>query len=370
MSELLPDINTILPYGSSLIPLICSSFLSDANLNLLLRLRGVYHSSNEKSPSVSIIKNIILSPEEFNILREQQKTKEDKKKNISEDIIFDSSDTLFDITSDDHFNVNDILEGKFGNIKIEGVSSINIVDKNHLYYEYNLIRMDISKDWANSQSRHSARIDFVKKEKTISIFSEFTSAETKKVNDEIRKRIKTVLKQKSKTGELKASKITFDSFSNFNRIFFLFSFLENKKEFFLHKITDIAFGPDPQKTLPDQAKWMEDRVKKLSMAGEDLNKIEYFANKKYYESLLIESIDAQFIFSIDNTKYIVKYFYGFPSYFRKEIPDTEFESSIHDITDISLNKKYNDNLRRLIEEKFSEFKVKKFYEFRNTNERQ
>jgi hypothetical protein len=368
MSELLPDISTILPFGSSLIPLLYSSFLSDANLNQLLRSRGIYNSSNEKDVAVSIIKNIILSPDEFNVLREQQKTKEDKKKNTSEDIIFDSSDTLFDITSDDHFKVNDILEGKQGIIQIEGVSTVNVVDKNHLYYEYNLIRNDTSKDWANSATKHSGRIDFIKKENVISIYSEYTSNETKKVNDEIRKRLKENLKKKSKTGEIKVTKITFDSFSNINRIHFLFSFFDNKEIFSLYKITDISFGPDPQKTLPEQARWMEERVKKLSIVGKDLNKIEYFANKKYYESLLIESIDAQFVFVLDKINYIVKYTYGFPSYFKKEIPDIEFESSIQDITDMDQNRRYNDDLRRTVEKIFSEFKTRKFHELKNYDE--
>jgi len=368
MSEVLQDISTILPFGSSLTPLLYSSFLSDANLGMFLRGRGIYNSSKGRETSISIMKNIIISPDEFNTLREQQRTKEDKKKNTSENIVLESSDTLFDITSDDHFKVNDILEGKQEIVQIEGVSNVNIVDKNYLFYEYYLIRKDISKDWANSETKHFGRIDIIKKENVISIYSEYTSIETKKVNDEISKRLKITLKKKSKTGEIKVTRITFDSFSNINRILFLFSFFENNKYFHLHKITDISFGPDPQKTLPDQARWMEERVKKLSIAGKDLNKLEYFANKKYYESLLIESIDAQFVFLLDNTQYIIKYVYGFPSYFKKEIPDTEFESSILDIKDMNLNRRYSDDLRRTVEKIFSEFKTQKFYELKNPDE--
>jgi hypothetical protein len=365
MSGLLIDIETILPFGPSLLPLINSSFLSNANLFQLLKFRGIYHSSSDKDTAVSNLKNIILSPYEFNSLREQQKTKEDRRKNIGEDIVFKSSESLLDITSDDHFSVNDVLERQQGAIRIEGVSSINIIDNDHLYYEYNLIRNDISKDWANSESRHAGRVDIIKKKNVISIKSEYTSNETRKVNDEIAKRIKGNLRKKTKNGNLETYKITFDAFSNISRINFLFSFLESKRKFGLYKILDITFGPDPAKILPDQAKWMEKKVKNISIFGEDLEKIEYFANKKYHESLLIENIDAQFIFTIDSSKYIARISYGFPSYFKTEIPNTEFEYSIRDITDSELNKKYSNALQRVIEETFSDFKTKMYYKFTN-----
>jgi len=226
MSEMPPDINTILPYGSSLMPLIYSSFLSDANLTQLLKLRGIYRSSSEKDKYIPIIKNIILSPDEFNSLREQQKTKEDKKKNSGEDISFESDKSLFDLISDARFNVNDLAEAKSGNIKIDGVSSMTVSDNDHVYYEYELIREDISKDWASSKSKHSGRVDIIKKGNTISINSEYTSLETRKINDAIKNRIKENLKNKSKTKKLNISKITFDGFTNTNRILFLFSFLQ------------------------------------------------------------------------------------------------------------------------------------------------
>jgi hypothetical protein len=361
MSGLLVDIETILPFGSSLLPLINSSFLSNANLFQLLKFRGIYHSSSDKDIVISILKNIILSPDEFNFLREQQKTKEDRRKNLSEDIIFESSESLFDITSEDHFSVGDVLERQQGIIQIEGVSNINIIDNDHLYYEYNLIRNDISKDWANSESRHAGRVDIIKKGNVISIKSEYTSSETRKVNDEIAKRIKNNLRRRTKDGDLKTHKITFDAFTNISRINFLFSFFESKKEFSLHKILDITFGPDPAKILPSQAKWMEKKVKNISIFGKELDKIEYFANEKYHESLLIENIDAQFVFTIDNSKYIAKISYGFPSYFKTEIPNTEFEYSIRDITDSESNKKYSNALQRAIEETFSDFKTKMYY---------
>lgn len=80
MSEIFPDIDSILPYGESLLPLIYSSFLTDGNLNQLLKSRGIYLSTSDKESTIPVLKNIIISPSEFNYLREQQKTKEDRKK--------------------------------------------------------------------------------------------------------------------------------------------------------------------------------------------------------------------------------------------------------------------------------------------------
>jgi len=105
---------------------------------------------------------------------------------------------------------------------------------------------------------------------------------------------------------------------------------------------------------------MENYVKNLKISGSDLNKIEYFAHKKYYESLLIETIDAHFLFNIDGEKYEVKISYGFPSYFKKLIPDTEFVSSIQDITDSNQEKKISDTLHRRVNEIFSNYKTEQF----------
>lgn len=113
----------------------------------------------------------------------------------------ESDESLFDLTSDDHFNVNDILDGERRNIRIEGVSSINAENPDHLYYEYELLRDDISKDWANSKSKHYGRVDFVKNGNSISVNSDYTSDETKWVNSQITKRVKKEVVRKERIRE-------------------------------------------------------------------------------------------------------------------------------------------------------------------------
>lgn len=331
----IPDINSILPYGEKLLPLLKASYITKTDINRLLRNRGIYIDNSDNEKPIGLLRNIIISPDEFEFLRNLQKTKEDRIKNRSEFIEINSEKKLYELIEDKKFTVNKLINGKNLNYTIDGVSSINFIDENHAQYRYRINRIDINKNWSESKSSYSGCVDFEKKEHQLIVSHEYTSEETKLINLDIKKHIyKDIKNVLNYDNDLKPIKITYDSFSNESRINFLFSFFEGNELFTLDRVTDISFGPDPkQKILPSEIKWMEDKIKALILKGKGVKDIEYFTNKKYHKMLLLETIDAIFYIVIENEQFFFALHYGFDKYLKTEIPDTEFEYSINGIKD-------------------------------------
>ncbi len=70
------ELNALLPYGESIRPLLTSSNLSDYDLKFLLQKRGIFIRNHQRNVTVPQIASIILSPKEFEILKNRQYQKE------------------------------------------------------------------------------------------------------------------------------------------------------------------------------------------------------------------------------------------------------------------------------------------------------
>lgn len=67
------------------------------------------------------------------------------------------------------------------------IEALNVENENHLYIEYEVLREDITLDWASINRKFSGRVDIVKDANTgeIRFSSEYTSGETEEINSEI-----------------------------------------------------------------------------------------------------------------------------------------------------------------------------------------
>ncbi len=363
MSNEMIDLEAILPYGESLFPLLVSSFLNTNDLYQILKSRGVFLSSSEKETTIPILRNLILSPIEFNNLRSRQKSKEDRLKTSTINIKIDDDKTLFDLIKDETINVNKLIVGKNVNYQIEGVPTVKVKDHNHIYYEFIITRNDVSKDWANSKSRHTGRVDFEKEGHNLTITHEYTSDETKDLGLLISKNTIEVIKIKTKNDSEKPIKIQFDDFDNISRIKFLFSILEETNLYIQKTLTDVSFGPDQTKPLEADASWMKDRVDSLKLKGNKLGDIEYFSQKKYQESMLVEAFEALIQVKIDNQQYIASIQFGFDGYLKTKIPNTEFILSIIYINDEKGNAIKTTEIVREIQKRVNRVKIREYVNY-------
>src|SRR5690606_39248540 len=89
------------------------------------------------------------------------------------------------------------LENEENNCTFQTDTALNVENENHLYIEYEVLREDITLDWASINRKFSGRVDIIKDADTGEILfsSEYTSSETEEINSEIIKRISTSLKE-------------------------------------------------------------------------------------------------------------------------------------------------------------------------------
>lgn len=133
----------------------------------------------------------------------------------------------------------------------------------------------------------------------------------------------------------KLEKILFSSFTNKNRIDFLYSISKGLNSNYLEfiDIVDAKLSLDLSSDLPDHPEWMQKEIDNYKISGNKLHNT-LFLNEKYYSWIYLYNIDAKFKFDIKlndreiTGKCIISI--GFPSYENdKENPNIEMEINVN-----------------------------------------
>ena len=191
------NIKTLLPVGEKLKPLLSKSCISEADLKGILAERGVFIGDNSKQMSIPLLTLSIISPKEFEKLQEFQKTKEDSVKFRTSKIESSTTENLNDIVPLSLIEPQKIVDDS-SNYTVNTDMQFTMNSENNLVLEYEILREDITKDWANCESKFSGRVEIVKDEKTreITFRNEFTSSETEAINRKVVKDVVKLLKDK------------------------------------------------------------------------------------------------------------------------------------------------------------------------------
>ena len=97
------DIQKILPYGELLKGFVNQKFLASAELYRILKERGVFALNAEKDFTAPLLQTLLLSPKEFDKIRDAFSTREENKKVFSRDIQWEKDIQIF---SSDTLNIN------------------------------------------------------------------------------------------------------------------------------------------------------------------------------------------------------------------------------------------------------------------------
>lgn len=356
------NIKTLLPVGEKLKPLLSKSCISEADLKGILAERGVFIGDNSKQMSIPLLTLSIISPKEFEKLQEFQKTKEDSVKFRTSKIESSTTENLNDIVSLSLIEPQKIVDDS-SNYTVNTDMQFTMNSENNLVLEYEILREDITKDWANCESKFSGRVEIVKDEKTreITFRNEFTSSETEAINRKVVKDVVKLLKDKGAVATSdNATELSAKEFSNNQRFMFMLSIANNSPNGFLEfeAVKNIEIGPDREskQPLPDSAKWMNGSVKNIiinSEKGETLENVEYISDPSYHDVLILRQVQAQYRFEFGEMNGFCIIEYGFPHYFRKYVKGDAFESRLANIYFGKTSKSQNvKNATRLILEEF------------------
>lgn len=324
------DIQKILPYGEQLRGFANQKYITPAELNRILRERGIFALTSDKDFTVPLLQTLLLSPKEFDKIREAFSTREDNRKVNSSDINWASNAQIL-VPEIMAVNVDDFIKQKLPTCSLEKpIRFVPVANNpNHLKAEISLKRNDINKSWYEQTNLFESSIEFINDDKGKGrIIISHTAPETKELAEFVVK--KQVQEYKSRNviaPKEELRKIIFKDFSNEERFVFFFRLTNHLQcEYFsCEDIKDISIKPE-ETILPEEIKWMEE-LNKILLSGKSLDKKEFIKDSKFHQHLILWSIDASFSYTYKGENGLFTVSFGFPDYTSKK-ENAEFELNI------------------------------------------
>lgn len=292
-----------LPYGEMLRGLLVQSCISKGELRTLLKYRGVFTPFGEKQDTIPLLVTTVLTPYEFDLLRENQNSREDNLKNNTQIIEWQSDKNLLEQLPE-LLNVASIANPEFDNYRVIRQPAFVPIENNlnHVKMDYSIERNDLSKCWATEKREFNASLEIIRtpETNTVKIITYSTAEETKKVATKV---INNLLKHFEVQGNIESAKsiqrILFSSFSNSNRIQYFLSLTKNINFLIFEfvDIVDIQFTPEKNQDLPDEIKWIQGKIEDLKLNGKKLHNT-LFLKKQYHEYIHLYSVDCKFKFDL------------------------------------------------------------------------
>jgi hypothetical protein len=327
---------TKLPYGSELTELLKQHYITEANVIQLLQKKAVYYGVKDKKFTVPIAASMLLTPKEFEFLKEKRNTKEDRLKHCSTTLKWTAKKSLFEAIPT-NINIRDIVDTQFKGYEIVGNPRFVALNKNKATIEFYIDLIDNTKGWCNSRRRFNGKIELesINENSEIRIVKQSTSTETEEVCNKLSSYIKNDFQKKGYATKNEIS-IFFSSFINEERISFFWGLTGKIPESFMifEGITDIDIKPDSQKKIPKKIpiEWMANKISKLHVSGNKLHDTFFIADPECHPYLIIWRMEAQYSFDDHIAKGSCRLNFEFSGYGRTSYPKSEFTISVSQLS--------------------------------------
>lgn len=368
MANELPDIESFLPYGNSLRELITQSYISAFELKRTLKQRGVFTNYSDKESNVPVLMSLLLSPQEFENLREKQNTKEDNIKTNS--FILELPKEKVNNTDlmsliPENLDLNNLIhkDNNRLNFSVDGQPNFQFSEEknpNKIEMPFTTTRDNLTKDWATNKTKHEGTVIIEKIEEAdkilLKVTGKITSSETRDVCKEFSKALENNLKEKdiiSKDSEPR--KILFNDFTNENRITFLQKLMAdvNKSQLLeLKDITDIELSPDKSAQMPDKLGWLQDRIDQLKLKGKDLFNSFFVQEKTNHKFLFFSGIEAKYKFTYQNVTGNCSILFTFNGFSKNQDIWSELEIRVNSL---SFDKGFRDAKKNFYQSKILDY---------------
>lgn len=349
MNDLVEHPVTLLPFGSVLKPLISSSsVLTSSDLKKTLSQKGIFTSSYDKEDIFPLLLTSLLSPTEYEMLKECQKNKETIPKRRSTTFSYVSDQELIRaIPSLNEIKLHELKNFEYENYKIIDVNSFHKNESNNqIQLTYKIKRTNLSKDWYEQVNIYEGTVEMSvsQSDNKLNISTEHSTDETKEINKLIVREVAATLKEKSMIENTVGDVIKFGDFSNEERIKYLLSFvndaLDETNTFSFDEITDIEISIDSESELPTDFQWMEDKVSNIKFQGKSLHETDILREDTYHSSLIISSLKINYEFNINSGKGQCTFEIEFPKKRGNSLPEKDSEF-IFKLINIKYSKKVN-----------------------------
>lgn len=357
------EVNKHIPFGVTLQEVLKHTALTGSKLKLLLKSRGVFIENTDDETTFPLLISTILSPIEFEFIKENLKSKEDTQKITSKPLEWHNKEELIKVIPD-KIDLKKILTENNSRHKIISQTNFAPVDgnPNKVRMEFKCQTNNYNSSWYRSKNEFTGEVILEKIEKDNKIYLKmiYTSDETQQIADFAVKHLAEEFKKKNYTKpDSVIERILYSSFINEERVGFFLALTDDTSIFKFKKATDLEIGPDKTMDLPSEVKKiMSGNVNELKINGESLHEnylLNEKANHKYIE---VASIEAVYDFSYHAAEGNCVVRFGFPGYFKKRLSTIEFSI---DISTVNLDSQFysanRDKVRLYLLQEFDKIKM-------------
>ncbi len=368
MEKINDNINRFLPFGESLRAILQHDSIKDKERRQLLRMKGVFVNNSDEDSTFPILTTSLLSPTEFEFLKERLQAKEDREKIITRTLDWESNKTLIAAIPDD-FNIQEIIKTNFPKYTVIGNPNFTMVEKNpnKITLDFKCETTNYSKVWFRGKNEFKGQINFEKvttKDNKVQLQIIHTSPETTDIAEKVSKHLEKHFKANNYMDPQKEiQRILYKDFTNEERIQFFMSMTDGNNVFNYTKATFLDIGPDPSETLPFDIRWLElAKVRELNINGEKLHELPFLKDKNLHKFMELVEIEIIYDFSLLSVEGSCKIKFGFGNYdFKKRIGNVEF---VVDIQNIYPKDEYASvplaSIRNQLFKEFEKYKTQKY----------
>lgn len=310
-----------IPAGEHLKALISQTKVSEADINGVLRSRGVFCHSTDKSDTAPLLIKTIISPREFEQLKSKVTTRESSPKTIFRDLEWSSQDTLIDALHQS-IDAEKIISDQFVNYELNDFSDFYTNGgPDSVSLDFEIKRTDLLDEWDNQEKYFKGQLSLKKVNGaavSVNITMTHTSPETKQVANSILKATEVHLRENHHISETaKIAEIRFNHFTNENRVEFLrhIACQQTEYEFYYKEIVDFQFKPDPEAEPDDRIEWLQKNIEEFAVKG-DLERTVFF-DKTLHKSMKAFKLVANYAISFSTYTGSCKVSFEFPGYAKK-----------------------------------------------------
>ncbi|MBJ7591252.1 hypothetical protein JHD43_13635 [Aeromonas veronii] len=117
----------LLPYGDALRDFLNNQGITKSDLRSILRRRGVFTVSDEKSEQVPILVRTGITPPELSILLDRLRVKEDNPKIHTQTVKCTDNNLTLKAMIPSNFNIESVVNKPFSNYRLLGTAFFKIV---------------------------------------------------------------------------------------------------------------------------------------------------------------------------------------------------------------------------------------------------
>jgi hypothetical protein len=330
-------------------------------------MKGVFVNNSDEDSTFPILTTSLLSPNEFEFLKEKLQAKEDREKTITRTLEWESAKTLI-AAIPDNFNIQEIIKTNFPKYSVIGNPNFTMVDKNpnKIALEFKCETTNYSKAWFRGKNEFKGQITFEKvitNDNKVQLQIVHTSPETTEIAEKVSKSLEKHFKANNYMNPQKEiHRIIFRDFTNDERIQFFLSMTDGNDTFSFTKAIYLDIGPDPDENLPSDINWLElAKVRELNINGEVLHQLPFLRDKTLHKFMELAEMEIIYDFSMPSAEGNCKVRFGFYGYFKNRIGNIEL---VVDFVKINLKDEYASvplaSVKNQLFKEFEKFKTEKY----------